>query len=57
LTRVRPRRHDRHDHPAAAPAFLDVLIAESNKVPARVWQATFQGLLDAEIPTESGAIG
>jgi non-heme chloroperoxidase len=37
-------------------AFLDMLIAESCKVPARVWQATFRGLLEAEVPTESGTI-
>ena len=38
------------------PAFLDTLIAESSKLPAHVWQATFQGLLDASVPTESGTI-
>ena len=38
------------------PAFLDTLIAESSKLPAHVWRATFQGLLDAEVPTERGTI-
>jgi non-heme chloroperoxidase len=37
-------------------AFLDTLIAESCKVPVHVWQATFRGLLEAEVPTESGSI-
>ena len=38
------------------PAFLDTLIAESGKLPASVWQGTFQGLLEAAAPTESGTI-
>ena len=36
--------------------FMDAVIAESRKVPARVWQATLRGLLDAEPPTEAGTI-
>ena len=35
------------------PAFLETLVGESLKVPARVWEATFRGLLDAE-PTDTG---
>ena len=38
------------------PALLETLIAESSKLPAHVWQATFQGLLDADVPTERGTI-
>lgn len=38
------------------PDFLETLIEESCKVPARVWQATFRGLLEADVPPESGAI-
>ena len=38
------------------PALLETLITESAKVPARVWQATFHGLLEAEVPTETGTI-
>ncbi len=37
-------------------AYLDMLVAECCKVPARVWKATFEGLVEADIPTESGAI-
>jgi non-heme chloroperoxidase len=36
--------------------FMEAVIAESRKVPARVWQATLKGLLDAQAPTETGAI-
>jgi non-heme chloroperoxidase len=36
--------------------FMEAVIAESRKVPARVWQATLKGLLDAEAPTETGTI-
>lgn len=35
--------------------FLDVMTAESMKVPARVWKGTLEGLLDA-VPPEAGAI-
>jgi non-heme chloroperoxidase len=36
--------------------FMEAVIADSRKVPARVWQATLKGLLDAEAPTETGTI-
>jgi non-heme chloroperoxidase len=36
--------------------FMEAVIADSRKVPARVWQATLRGLLDAEAPTETGTI-
>ena len=36
--------------------FLDMLVAESCKVPARVWKATLEGLIEAEPPTETGTI-
>jgi len=39
-----------------APVYLDMLIAECCKVPARVWKATFEGLVEADVPTESGTI-
>ena len=35
------------------PAFLETLIGENLKVPARVWKATLEGLLDA-LPTDTG---
>lgn len=38
------------------PACLETLIAESCKVPARVWKATLEGLLDAHVPIENGTI-
>ena len=38
------------------PVHFDMLIAECCKVPARVWKATFEGLVEAEVPTESGTI-
>jgi rifampin ADP-ribosylating transferase len=41
---------------AVPPDFLEEMIGESLKVPARVWKATLQGLVDAVPPTESGAI-
>jgi non-heme chloroperoxidase len=37
-------------------AFMETVIAESRKVPARVWRATLRGLLDAEATTEAGTI-
>jgi pimeloyl-ACP methyl ester carboxylesterase len=37
-------------------AFLEEMIGESLKVPARVWKATVQGLLSAAPPTETGTI-
>jgi non-heme chloroperoxidase len=36
--------------------FMEAVVAESRKVPARVWQATLKGLLDAEAPAETGTI-
>lgn len=36
--------------------FMEAVIAESRKVPARVWQATLKGLRDAEATTEAGTI-
>ena len=36
--------------------FMEAVIAESRKVPARVWRATLRGLLDAEATTEAGTI-
>jgi non-heme chloroperoxidase len=38
------------------PSFVEMLIAESCKLPARVWQATLRGLLEADVPIESGKI-
>jgi non-heme chloroperoxidase len=35
---------------------MEAVIAESLKVPARVWRATLKGLLDAEAPIETGTI-
>jgi non-heme chloroperoxidase len=32
------------------------VIAESSKVPARVWRATLERLLNAEVPIEKGTI-
>ena len=37
-------------------AFLEVMIGESLKVPARVWKATLDGLLNATPPVETGTI-
>jgi non-heme chloroperoxidase len=39
-----------------SPAFLEAMIDESLKAPAHVWKATFQGLLEAVPPTETGMI-
>jgi non-heme chloroperoxidase len=38
------------------PDFLEAMVDESLKAPAHVWKATFQGLLEAAPPTETGAI-
>jgi non-heme chloroperoxidase len=35
------------------PAFVETMIGENLKVPARVWKATLEGLLDA-LPTDTG---
>ncbi|HET9694164.1 MAG TPA: alpha/beta hydrolase [Steroidobacteraceae bacterium] len=39
-----------------APAFLDMVVAESLKVPAGVWRAAFAGLLEDDFTTELGRI-
>ena len=36
--------------------FLEAVIAESQKLPARVWEAALRGLLDAAPPTATGRI-
>ena len=38
------------------PAFLDMVVRESLKVPARVWRASFEGMLEAEWAEEIGRI-
>lgn len=38
------------------PEFLETVVQESLKVPARVWKAAFQDLLEGEFPTELGKI-
>lgn len=40
-----------------APELLEALVQEARRVPARVWRATLEGLIRAEVPTERGAIG
>ncbi|GAB4198928.1 MAG: alpha/beta hydrolase [Roseiflexaceae bacterium] len=42
-------------HPVPAP-FLDRVVAESLKLPARVWQAALDGLLDADQAAQLGQI-
>lgn len=42
-------------HPVP-PAFLETVISESCKVPARVWNAVLRGLLEADPPTEVATI-
>jgi pimeloyl-ACP methyl ester carboxylesterase len=39
-----------------APAFLDLVVRESLKLPARVWHATFAAFLDDECTAELGRI-
>jgi non-heme chloroperoxidase len=39
-----------------APALLDTYVAESLKVPARVWQATFREFLDTDFSADLGRI-
>jgi non-heme chloroperoxidase len=39
-----------------APALLDTYVAESLKVPARVWKATFREFLDTDFSSEIGRI-
>jgi len=41
---------------ALPPGDLEILVAESCKVPARVWKAALAGLLEAAVPIESGTI-
>ena len=36
--------------------FLEAIVAESAKVPARVWNAYLDGIVEAEVPTEAGTI-
>jgi non-heme chloroperoxidase len=36
--------------------FLEAIVAESCKLPARVWKAHFRGLLEADVPTDTGTI-
>lgn len=38
------------------PDFLETVVRESLKVPARVWKAAFQGLLEGDFPGELGKI-
>ncbi len=38
------------------PAFLDTVVRESLKVPARVWRATFEGFLEADFSAQLGEI-
>lgn len=40
--------------PDVPPGFLEAVIAQSCQVPARVWQATLRGLLEADVP--AGAV-
>ena len=51
---ARPRVPGEHDRPAARARQLEQAIAESCKVPAHVWRAALDGLLDAAAPTEAG---
>jgi pimeloyl-ACP methyl ester carboxylesterase len=39
-----------------APAFLDMVMRESLKVPARVWRASFEGFLEDDLAGELGRI-
>jgi non-heme chloroperoxidase len=36
--------------------FLEAIVAESCKLPARVWKAHFRGLLEADVPTDTDTI-
>ena len=36
--------------------FMDAIVANSTRMPARVWRAYLDGLLEADVPTESGTI-
>ena len=38
-------------------AFLDTVVRESLKVPARVWRASFEGMFEDDFAAELGAIG
>ena len=38
------------------PEFLETIVQESLKVPARVWKAAFQGIFEGEFPSELGKI-
>jgi pimeloyl-ACP methyl ester carboxylesterase len=39
-----------------APAFIETVVHESLKLPARVWQAVLEALVDTDAPIEPGAI-
>ena len=36
--------------------YMDAIVANSARMPARVWKAYLEGLLEAEVPTEGGTI-
>jgi non-heme chloroperoxidase len=36
--------------------FMDAIVANSSRMPARIWKAYLEGLLEADVPTESGTI-
>jgi non-heme chloroperoxidase len=38
-------------------AFIDAIVAGSRQMPARVWRDYLAGVLEADVPTESGTIG
>ena len=37
-------------------AFLERIVAESRKLPARVWQAYLREMMEADVPTQAGTI-
>jgi non-heme chloroperoxidase len=52
---VREFQHSTITQPVPPP-FLERIIADSQKVPARVWKHTLRGLLDAAPPTDTATI-
>lgn len=38
------------------PGFIDAIVAASRQLPARVWRDYLEGVIEAEVPTESGTI-
>jgi pimeloyl-ACP methyl ester carboxylesterase len=36
--------------------FMDAIVTNSARMPARIWKAYLDGILDADVPTESGTI-